>query len=300
MTAQLSRPSNIQKQTWTWQGHTVKYAVAGNGPPLLLIHGFGASIGHWSKNIPVLSAAGYRVYALDLLGFGDSDKAEVEYSVELWRDLLRDFWAEFINVPTLFVGNSIGGLIALSVLAHSPDIASGGVLLNCAGGLNHRPDELNPPLRLIMGVFTQLVGSEWFGPFVFNRVRQKSRIRGSLKQVYSNKQAITDDLVEMIYQPTTDPKAQKVFASILTAPAGPRPEDLLPQIQVPLLVIWGEDDPWTPIKGADIYQRLAAEENTSVTFHGIPNTGHCPHDERPNVVNSLILEWLESLHIFPD
>lgn len=45
-----------------------------NGPPILLIHGFGASVGHFRKNIPVLAGEGYRVYAIDLLGFGASDK----------------------------------------------------------------------------------------------------------------------------------------------------------------------------------------------------------------------------------
>ncbi|PSN16948.1 alpha/beta hydrolase [filamentous cyanobacterium CCP5] len=296
MTAQLTPRTEIQKHAWTWRGHTIKYAVAGSGDPLVLIHGFGASIGHWRKNIPVLAAAGYQVYALDLLGFGDSDKADAAYSVELWQHMLLDFWHEFISAPAIFVGNSIGGLIALSVLANHPETARGGVLLNCAGGLNHRPEELPPPLRMVMGTFTNLVSSQWLGPLVFNWVRQRSRIRSSLKQVYSDKSAITDELVEMIYQPALDPAAQRVFASILTAPAGPKPEDLLPQIQVPLLVLWGEDDPWTPIKGAAVYQQLAAEADANVTFHGIPKTGHCPHDERPEVVNQHILDWLRSLN----
>lgn len=45
-----------------------------DGPPILLIHGFGASVGHFRRNFPVLVGAGYRVYAVDLLGFGSSDK----------------------------------------------------------------------------------------------------------------------------------------------------------------------------------------------------------------------------------
>ena len=63
----------------------IRYTVAGEGQPLLLIHGFGASIGHWKKNIPVLAEAGYRVFALDLLGFGASDKAPLDYTLELWQ-----------------------------------------------------------------------------------------------------------------------------------------------------------------------------------------------------------------------
>jgi pimeloyl-ACP methyl ester carboxylesterase len=299
MTAQLTADFALEKQTWTWQGYDIKYTVQGTGQPLVLIHGFGASMGHWRKNIPVLAAAGYQVFALDLLGFGASEKPAIAYSLELWQELLKDFWTTFIQRPAVFVGNSIGGLIAMMVLANHPEIACGGVLLNAAGGLNHRPDELNLPLRLIMGSFTKLVSSRWVGPLLFNQVRQKHRIRGSLRQVYINKEAITDELVDMLHQPALEAGAQQVFAAILTAPPGPRPTDLLPLIRQPLLVIWGEDDPWTPIKGAEVYKNLstAVEGQSVVTFHSIPKTGHCPHDERPEVVNALMIDWLANLEI---
>lgn len=157
MTTQpLSRPVNLENLSWTWQDHTIRYTVQGQGKPVLLIHGFGASIGHWQKNIPVLAEKGYRVFAIDLLGFGGSDKPPLDYTLELWQDQLVAFWQAHINEPTIFVGNSIGGLISLMMLADHPDLSAGGILLNCAGGLNHRPDELNFPLRLVMGGFTKL------------------------------------------------------------------------------------------------------------------------------------------------
>jgi pimeloyl-ACP methyl ester carboxylesterase len=294
MTSQLA-PVLLDTQDWQWRGHRIRYAVVGSGQPLVLVHGFGASIGHWKKNQTVLAEAGYQVFALDLLGFGGSDKPPLSYEMELWQALLYDFWQAHIQTPTVFVGNSIGGLLTLMMLAHHPDAACAGVVLNCAGGLSHRPEELLPPLRLVMGAFTRLVSSPVTGPFVFNRVRQKRRIRGSLKQVYGNRTAITDELVEMLYTPACDPGAQKVFATIVTAPPGPRPEELLPQITQPLLVLWGEKDPWTPIKGADLYRRLSDDPEQPVQFHPIPDTGHCPHDERPEVVNPLILNWLTQL-----
>lgn len=297
MTAQLTVPKVLEKRSWTWQGHHICYTVQGAGHPIILVHGFGASIGHWRKNIPVLAEAGYEVHAIDLLGFGESDKPAIAYSVELWESLLQDYWREQVGRPAIFVGNSIGGLITLMMLAHSPEMARAGVLLNCAGGLNHRPEELNPPLRFVMGTFAKVVGSNLLGPFVFNEVRRKFRIRGSLKQVYRNRDAITDELVEILHRPSCDPGAQKVFASILTAPAGPRPIELLPHIKQPLLVLWGEDDPWTPIQGSTIYRELSETPDIDppVTFHAIPDTGHCPHDERPEVVNRLMRDWLKTL-----
>jgi len=291
-----SLPTPLETLTWTWRDYRIAYTVQGSGQPLVLIHGFGASIGHWRQNIPALAAAGYRVFALDLLGFGASEKALLDYSVELWQELLQDFWSAHVQEPAVFVGNSIGGLLTLMLLANAPQIAAGGVLLNPAGGLNHRPEELNPPLRLIMGAFTKLVSSERVGGFLFNQIRRKPRLRNTLRQVYHDPSAITDELIDILYQPSCDPGAQKVFASILTAPPGPRPEELLPRITQPLLVLWGEADPWTPIAGSKVYQ--VAGENQSIQFVPIPNTGHCPHDERPAIVNGEILQWLQETAIW--
>ncbi|MEG3439027.1 alpha/beta fold hydrolase [Pannus brasiliensis CCIBt3594] len=291
MSAPIITPAILETLSWTWRGYNIPYTVMGEGQPLLLIHGFGASIGHWRKNIPVLAEKGYRVYALDLLGFGGSDKVKLTYSIDLWRQQIADFWREKIERPTVFVGNSIGGLITLNLMAENPEITAGGVIINCAGGLNHRPEELNPLFRFVMGAFNRLVTSPITGPFIFDRVRQKSRIRETLKQVYRDHTAITEELVEMLYQPSCDEGAREVFAAVIAAPPGPGPRELLQKIDRPLLVLWGEDDPWTPLAGSVIYQERAKSGNNT-TFHSIPNAGHCPHDENPAKVNELIFQWL--------
>ncbi|MBD6616365.1 alpha/beta fold hydrolase [Komarekiella sp. 'clone 1'] len=290
-TQQTATQDAFEKFFWTWQGHKIQYTVMGTGRPLVLVHGFGASIGHWRKNIPALANAGYRVFAIDLLGFGGSDKAPINYSVEVWVELLKDFWTEHIQEPAVFIGNSIGALLSLIVLVEHPEIAAGGVLINVAGGLSHRPHELNPPLRIVMGAFNRFVRSPLTGKFVFNRIRQKDQIRRTLYQVYRDRTAVTDELVDLLYTPACDPGAQQVFASILTAPPGPTPVELLPKVERPLLVIWGADDPWTPITGAKIYEE-ARKNGKEIKIVPIPNAGHCPHDEVPDVVNAQIVAWL--------
>lgn len=294
-TTPLNKSDRLEELNWNWQGRQIRYTVAGEGKPLLLIHGFGASLGHWRNNIPVLAAAGYRVYALDLLGFGASEKAIVDYSLELWQEQIQDFWAEYINQPTVFVGNSIGALLSLMLVTNHPKITAGGVLINCAGGLNHRPGDLNPILSLVMGAFAKLVSSPITGSLIFNNIRRKSQIRRTLYQVYRDRQAVTDELVEMLYQPSCDPGAQQVFASVLTAPPGQTPDELLVNLNRPLLIVWGEKDPWTPVTGAKIYQDLAAN-NPDVEFKIILDAGHCPHDENPAAVNAIILDWLSANH----
>ncbi|MDX1978526.1 MAG: alpha/beta fold hydrolase, partial [Pseudanabaenaceae cyanobacterium bins.68] len=263
------------------------------GVPLVLVHGFGAAIGHWRKNIPVLAAAGYQVWAIDLLGFGRSHKPTLDYSLELWQELLTEFAQAHISGASVWVGNSIGGLLCLMMAANQPELVRGAVLLNAAGGLNHRAGELNPLLSLILGGFTRLAGAPGIGKVIFDQIRRRSQIKKTLEQVYCDRTAITEELVEILYQPACDPNAAAVFAKILTAPAGPRPEELLPRVASPLLVIWGEADPWTPIKGAKIYQDQAGR--LPLEFLGIPQAGHCPHDERPEVVNQAILTWLGRL-----
>ncbi len=294
ITEQQTIGSVFDKLTWDWKGYKIGYTVMGTGQPLVLLHGFGASIGHWRKNIPVLAAAGYQVFAIDLLGFGSSDKPPLNYTMEVWEELVKDFWTAHIQQRAVFVGNSIGGLLSLMVIANHPEIAAGGVLINCAGGLSHRPHELNPPLRLVMGAFNRLLRSKITGKVLFNRVRQKGQIRRSLMQVYRDRTAITDELVDLLYQPSCDPGAQQVFVSILTAPPGPTPAQLLPKVKCPLLVIWGEADPWTPINGAKIYQELS-NSGQPVQVKPIANAGHCPHDEAPDKVNPLIIDWLAEI-----
>ena len=293
VSSQQLTTDNLEKLLWNWQGYNIQYTVMGKGKPLVLIHGFGASIGHWRKNISVLANAGYQVFALDLLGFGGSAKAPIDYTMEVWVELLRDFWQVHIQEPAIFIGNSIGALLSLMVLAEHPEISTGGVLINSAGGLSHRPHELKLPLRVVMATFNKLVSHPITGKFLFNKIRRKSQIRRTLYQVYCDRNAVTDELVDLLYTPACDPGAQQVFASILTAPAGPSPDELLPKVKHPLLVLWGANDPWTPITGAKIYEQ-AQEDGKNIQVVPIANAGHCPHDEVPHLVNSQIVNWLDN------
>lgn len=290
-------PLSQSLKAWTWQGHNIQYSVMGashtEAVPLVLIHGFGASIGHWKKNMAAWAEAGYQVFALDLLGFGASDKPVQDYSLELWQDLLADFCQEFVQRPAIFVGNSIGALLSLMMAANHPELTEGTVLLNCAGGLSHRSDELPPFLRPVMGTFNALVNSDQVGGLVFQLVRRKPQIRRALSQVYRRRESVTDELVDMLYAPSCHPNAQKVFAAILTADPGPSIDELLPRVEQPMLVLWGEADPWTPVQGAKVFQDRAQLPGNE--FISIPNTGHCPHDERPEIINPLVLHWLAGL-----
>ncbi|KAG6399587.1 hypothetical protein SASPL_141068 [Salvia splendens] len=89
---------------WTWRDRKIHYVVEGEGLPIVLIHGFGASAFHWRYNIPEL-AKNFKVYAIHLIGFGWSEKALIEYDALVWRDQVVDFVKEVVKEPAVLVGN---------------------------------------------------------------------------------------------------------------------------------------------------------------------------------------------------
>src|SRR4030067_2716224 len=113
----LVRPNRIDwnpsltPHTLSINGHTVFYAVKGEGDPLLLIHGFGAGLWVWEKQIEALSRF-YRVYALDLIGHGFSDRPRIEYTAETYIHFLKDFMDGVGIEKAILIGNSMGGGIA--------------------------------------------------------------------------------------------------------------------------------------------------------------------------------------------
>ncbi|HEY9657517.1 MAG TPA: alpha/beta fold hydrolase, partial [Allocoleopsis sp.] len=119
-----SLSSSIAPQTWMWRGFPITYQAQGEtGAAVVLIHGFGASWGHWRKNIPVL-AQNYRVYAIDLIGFGGSAKpapnTEIPYTFETWGQQVAEFCQEVVGTPAFLVGNSIGCIVAMQAAVDYP------------------------------------------------------------------------------------------------------------------------------------------------------------------------------------
>ncbi|NET39628.1 MAG: alpha/beta fold hydrolase, partial [Cyanothece sp. SIO1E1] len=121
---------------WQWRGQSIHFVQVGERhpqrPPLLLVHGFGASTDHWRKNMTGLQD-NFEVWAIDLLGFGRSAKPNWQYTGDLWRDQLHDFISEMMGQPAILAGNSLGGYASLCVAAQRPESVAGLVLLNSAG-----------------------------------------------------------------------------------------------------------------------------------------------------------------------
>lgn len=281
---------------WQWRGQSIYYVRAGelqpDRPPLLLIHGFGASTDHWRKNVAPLSQD-FEVWAIDLLGFGRSAKPDWQYGGDLWRDQLHDFITEVVGQPAVLAGNSLGGYSALCVAAQRPESAVGLVLLNSAGPFTDtKAPTAQSPLQKWLGDLTRSVLLQpWASFLLFQYVRQPWMIRRTLTQVYLDQSAVTDRLVADIYRPSCDSGAHKVFASVFKSPQGEKIDVLLQQLQHPLLLLWGEADPWMRAKERGEKFR---QYYPQLTEHYL-RAGHCPHDEVPEQVNQLLRSWVLSM-----
>lgn len=288
----LSTSTNFN-EIWTWQGFPVCYQSQGNqGPAVLLVHGFGASLGHWRKNIPVL-ATETRVYAIDLIGFGASAKplpGKISYTFETWGKQIVDFCREVIGGPAFLVGNSIGCIAVMQAAVMEPDIALGLIIINCSLRMLHdrRRQELSLIKQIGTPIVQQLLAVKRIGNLFFQQLARPATVRKILLLAYKRSEAVTDELVDIIMEPALDPGAVYVFLAFTNYSQGPLPEDLLPILPCSALILWGEEDPWEPIElGCKL-----AEFPTVEKFINLPGVGHCPQDEAPEIVNPILLDWI--------
>lgn len=295
-------------KTWVWRGYNINYlSYPGHNndtcrPSLLLVHGFGASVAHWRRNIATL-AQNYRVYAIDLLGFGASDKPEgFAYNMETWAELILDFVNQVIQRPTVLVGNSVGSL-ACVIAAADPSQTSiqGLVLLNCAGGMNNKAIVDDWRIKLLsplLWLVDFLLSQKPIASSIFTRVKQRENLKNILLSVYGNKESVDEDLVDIIRTPADSEGALDAFVSIVTGPPGPNPVQLIPKMTLPILVLWGDQDPFTPIDGpVGRYFSSLPSQKPNVSLFLLEGVGHCPHDDRPDLVHEKLLPWLSNLPV---
>lgn len=281
-----------------WRGYEINYQAEGEtGTPILLIHGFGASVGHWRKNIPVL-AQSCRCYAIDLIGFGGSAKptpgTEIEYTFETWGELVADFCREVIGSPAILIGNSIGCVVALQAAVAQPNWVISVALINCSLRLLHDRKRATMPWYRQWGtpILQSILGVKAIGGLFFRQLAQRQVVRKILLQAYHRPEAVTEELIDILMAPANDPGAADVFLAFTAYSSGTLPEDLLPQLSCPAIAIWGAADPWEPI---DLGRKLM-NVSTVREFVELPAVGHCPQDEAPELVNPILQRWIATSH----
>ncbi|MBW4644486.1 MAG: alpha/beta fold hydrolase [Goleter apudmare HA4340-LM2] len=289
------------QRDWIWRGWQTRYTYTRpihnpqNTTPLILLHGFGASIGHWRHNLEVLGER-HTVYALDMLGFGASEKAPANYSIELWVEQVYDFWRAFIRQPVVLVGNSNGSLISMAAAAAHPDMVAGVVMMSLPDPTLEQeaiPALLRPVLMPVIMTIKKIVASPLVLKPVFHVVRRPSILRRWASLAYAKPEAITDELIEILAGPPQDRGSARAFSALFKAAIGlnfsPSVKKVLPTLTIPMLLIWGQKDRFVP----PVLASQFAQYNENLQLLNLEDVGHCPHDECPEQVNQAILEWID-------
>lgn len=282
------------------------------------MHGFGASAYHWRYNIPELAKT-HRVYAIDMLGFGWSDKPVIDYygddGTNVWSDQISSFirevvWADQPGAKVVLAGNSLGGYNSLATAANHPDLIRGLVLLNGAGRFEDAAAAATTDVTLEAADerSTENILSSWLSSTVtavsgavkravlyitFLGSKQPARIEQVLKSVYVSEQNIDDDLIRSIRAPSDHPNAAAVFAKIISGKGVPvnRLLSKLESSEMPVLLLWGFKDPWiVPARAYQVQKLYPAAELVPIS-----NSGHCPHDDTPEEVNTELTKWVAKL-----
>jgi len=264
-------------------GHTIFYAVKGEGTPLVLIHGYGAGIWVWEKQIEVLSQW-YRVYALDLIGHGFSDRPKVPYTPETYIHCLKDFMDGVGIEKATLIGNSMGGGVAWAMTIFFPERVDRLILIDCVP-----PDVLhqvkNQSFRMLAAI-----KDIPFLPFLIMGARGKSSIRQILLECVSDIRLITPEIVNRQYQLSKiKGTTWALYSTFKHAKEALKLKDPFSLIRKPTLFIWGERDLiFPPQLGESLHRAIAGSK-----FHRIGKSGHIPMWETPGEVNQAILNFLQ-------
>ena len=271
---------------------------------VLLIHGFGANTNHWRFNQPVLAEL-LPTYAIDLLGFGASDQPRarlkdepertdaVHYGFDLWGQQVADFCREEIDRPVRLVGNSIGGVVALRAAQLLGNQCRGVVLIDCAQRLMDDKQLATQPawMTWIRPLMKTMVRRRWLSTALFRNAARPGVIRSVLKQAYPSGINIDDALIDLLFQPTQRHGAAEAFRGFINLFDDHLAPELMEELNIPVDLIWGEQDPWEPISEA---KRWAQTISCVRSLEEIPGAGHCPHDEEPDQVNRVLQRLVKS------
>ncbi len=256
--------------------------------PMMFVHGFGSSHNQWTRNLAPLSQS-HPVYALDLLGFGASQKAATSYNVALWAEQIYEFWKTFIGRPMLLIGHSLGALVAATAASQFPDAIAGVVMMTLPATRQERL--ANPWIQKTLGAIEKSVANPLTIRLIFQVARQRWLIQTALKAAYVSSAYITETLVDDVVNPTRDRGAAQTLCRLTQAVTTPNysqsRETLLASIQQPTLILWGTGDRIIPIQQSYSLR----EEFPAIQWIDIPNAGHCLYDECSETVNELIIRW---------
>lgn len=280
-----------EARTFAWHEGNVFYKMAGaenQGTPLVFIHGIGAGASSfmWRRNFDAL-ARDFRVYAIDLLGFGFSDKpAGVSYSADLYVELIADFIREIADAPAHIVASSLGAAYSIRVADEQPELVSSLVLVapTGAGNLRARPG-------MTGAAFYGLLQSPVLGTSFYNVIASERSIRDyARKELFYDRRRATNRLVAQYYATSHQAGAQHAIAAFLSGYLNTDTRESFARLKQHATLVWGKQDQTNPLE-------QAAELLSLNSRAGLEIFDRCrmmPQEEQPEKFNALVRHQLQA------
>src|SRR5947209_5495621 len=289
MAGELDTVLTGEERRYPWKYGDMFYEVKGarDAKPLLFIHGFGpgASSYEWRRNIDILSTQ-FRVFVVDLLGFGLSDRPAIDYNAEVFTDLVGDFIREVIGKPTVVVAHGMTCAFVIADAYRHPKFYDRLVLVapppfilqeNTAGPLS--------------GVVKFALGMPIIGQSIYNVFTSRTAIRGYYdRQGYHNPGLITDELVEYVYTGAHQPNSCYAMVSFLGNALTVDVNEATARLQMPVVVVTGRESMFSPPEVSDAFKRV----NARIDVRILDKSRYQLQDEPALQFNSLIGELAAS------
>lgn len=271
-------------------GIKTRFAVAGEGDPVVLVHGGEPGAGGqygWRHNIPAL-AQHFRVYAVDRIGFGASDKPPMTYSDEVLADHLTGFVDALCLEKVSLIGNSMGAYGVARYAVDHPDRMRKMVLVGTASvavamGLSYAPTSASQALRRA------------------NDEPNPETVKAMFEGLVHDTREVTDAFIEERIKWITLPGAQEAMRSMhrYRADAGKDPDireryslkGRLEALTIPTIMVWGKEDRFAPI---ELGCRLRDLLPNVVAFHVLENAGHQLQHDQPERFNRIVIDFLRT------
>jgi pimeloyl-ACP methyl ester carboxylesterase len=281
----LSNRLGGELRYYRWRGGDLAYAVAGEGEPLLLVHGIyaGASSLEFRKNFGELSRS-FRVYALDLLGCGLSERPRRRFGSGDVTSQVEDFAREEIGGPVHLVASSLSAALAIPALVRSPRLFKKVVLI-CPTGYG----SLGRPSGYLGDAIYGLFLVPIFGDALYHAIVSRRGIRYYLANMaYHDAGFVTADLVEDYYRMSHQRGAKYFPAAFVSGKLNLGVADYWPRVPHRTLICWGREARTTPVSEVEEFTRRNPRSEPRV----FKDAALLPHDERADTFNAEVRAFL--------
>ena len=256
-------------------GLQIHYTRAGEGDRnVVLVHGFGSGVFTW-KGIQERVPEGYTAWALDLPGFGFSEKPEdLDYGIARFAATVAAFIKQEIGRPAVVAGNSMGGATTVWAAANHPEWVAGAIPIDAAGA--KLPDEGMPPIFFVLQI--PVLGEAMF------KIPQRFATDMTIKQIYGHPERVSDALVDHYYGLSRLPGAANSWRRSLLDMVDKIDTGAIlaemPKIEQDVLILLGAKDPWIPLAAMEQFQQHMPHATLTV----YDDLGHVPMEEDPERV----------------